>query len=75
MELRLQPLPLRSLGIRSLELLLSPGLQQSVHVVRTLPEEQNESDAAFSLCHTHSAISLWTWWGEEGGGWNLKERP
>lgn len=36
--------------------------------VRTLPEEQNEPDAAFSLCHTHSAITLWTWWGEEEGG-------
>lgn len=24
----------------------------------TLPEEQNEPDAAFSLCHTHSAITI-----------------
>lgn len=27
-------------------------------IVRTLPEEQNEPDAAFSLCHTHSAITI-----------------
>lgn len=53
----------QSWGCRSLELPLYPCLEQFVCTVRILPEEQNELDAAFSLCHTHSAITFWTWWG------------
>lgn len=60
MELLVQPLLLWRLvlGCRSLELLAARCPEQFVCTVRTLPEEQNEPDAAFSLCHTHSAITL-----------------
>lgn len=37
------------------------------------PPEQKGPDAAFSLCHTHSAITFGP--GGGGGGQNLKRRP
>lgn len=40
--------------------------------VRILPEEQSGPDAASSLCHTHSAITLWTWSERKKEGRTLK---
>lgn len=67
-------LPLEgSLGVWEPGVSIVPCLDQFVCTV-ILPRTDGP-DAAFSLCHTHSAITFGPGGGEEGGEQNLKKRP